>query len=155
MTAGSIAGAGTYFLGSKELTVGSNNLSTTVSGIIEDGGSSGGVGGSLVKVGTGTLTLTGTNTYTGGTTIMSGMLALGNDGTTGSIIGNVDAIGELEFDHSNTLVFPGAISGSGSVAQIGSGTTILTGNNSYFGMTFVEDGTLQAGARIRSARIRL
>ena len=42
MTAGSIAGAGTYFLGSKQLTVGSNNLSTTVSGIIEDGGSAGG-----------------------------------------------------------------------------------------------------------------
>ena len=35
MTAGSIAGDGTYFLGSKQLTVGSNNLSTTVSGIIE------------------------------------------------------------------------------------------------------------------------
>ena len=34
MTAGSIAGDGTYFLGSKQLTVGSNNLSTTVSGII-------------------------------------------------------------------------------------------------------------------------
>ena len=31
-------GAGTYFLGSKQLTVGSNNLSTTVSGIIQDGG---------------------------------------------------------------------------------------------------------------------
>ena len=38
MTAGSIAGAGTYFLGSKQLTVGSNNLSTTVSGTIQDGG---------------------------------------------------------------------------------------------------------------------
>ena len=52
-TAGSIAGAGTYFLGSKQLTVGSNNLSTTVSGTIQDGGMFGGVGGSLVKVGTG------------------------------------------------------------------------------------------------------
>src|SRR6202042_3382414 len=72
MTAGSIAGAGTYFLGSKQLTVGSNNLSTTVSGIIEDGGSSGGAGGSLVKVGTGTLTLTGVNPYTGGTTVSGG-----------------------------------------------------------------------------------
>ena len=58
-TAGSIAGAGTYDLGSKQLTVGSNNSSTTVSGAIEaDGGAAGGAGGSLVKVGTGTLTLT-------------------------------------------------------------------------------------------------
>ena len=33
---GSIAGAGTFNLGSKQLTVGSNNTSTTVSGVIQD-----------------------------------------------------------------------------------------------------------------------
>ena len=38
MTAGSIEGAGNYFLGSKQLTVGGNDLSTTVSGVIADGG---------------------------------------------------------------------------------------------------------------------
>ena len=53
MTAGSIEGRGTYFLGSKTLTVGGNNLSTTVNGTISDGGAFGGTGGSLVKVGTG------------------------------------------------------------------------------------------------------
>ncbi|MBV8289605.1 MAG: autotransporter domain-containing protein, partial [Hyphomicrobiales bacterium] len=42
VTAGSIAGAGTYSLGSNQLTVGGNNLSTTLSGTIQDGGSSGG-----------------------------------------------------------------------------------------------------------------
>ena len=36
MSSGSIAGAGTFNLGSKQLTVGSNNVSTTVSGLIED-----------------------------------------------------------------------------------------------------------------------
>ena len=41
MTAGSIEGRGTYFLGSKALTVGGNNLSTTVSGTISDGGAFG------------------------------------------------------------------------------------------------------------------
>jgi hypothetical protein len=55
MTAGSIEGAGTYKLGSKALTVGGNELSTEVSGTIVDGGESGGTGGSLIKVGTGTL----------------------------------------------------------------------------------------------------
>src|SRR5262249_5618737 len=59
MTAGSIAGQGTYFLGSNALVVGGNNLSTTVDGTISDGGLSGGTGGSLVKVGAGTLTLAG------------------------------------------------------------------------------------------------
>jgi autotransporter-associated beta strand protein len=63
MTAGSIEGAGTFSLGSNQLTVGSNNLSTTVSGVIR------GTGGSLVKVGSGTLTLSGTNSYTGPTTV--------------------------------------------------------------------------------------
>jgi hypothetical protein len=38
-SAGSIAGSGTFYLGDKELTVGSNNLSTTVTGVIADGGS--------------------------------------------------------------------------------------------------------------------
>ena len=78
MTAGSIAGAGTYFLGSKQLTVGSNNLSTTVSGTIQDGGEFGGVGGSLVKVGTGTLTIDGAGAYTGGTTVSEGALVVGD-----------------------------------------------------------------------------
>jgi autotransporter-associated beta strand protein/T5SS/PEP-CTERM-associated repeat protein len=75
ITAGSIEGAGTYFLGSNQLTVGSNNLSTAVSGEIQDGGTFGGTGASLVKVGTGTLTLSGNNTYTGATTINAGTLA--------------------------------------------------------------------------------
>jgi len=73
-TAGSIAGAGNYFLGANTLTVGSNNLSTNVSGVIADGGVGGGTGGALVKVGTGTLTLSGTNTYTEATTVNAGTL---------------------------------------------------------------------------------
>ena len=96
MTAGSIAGAGTYFLGSKQLTVGSNNLShdcqrgdqrLRASGTACN--APGGIGGSLVKVGNGTLTLTGANTYTGGTTINGGTLELGDGGTSGSIVGDV------------------------------------------------------------------
>ena len=70
---------GTFNLGSKQLTVGSLNTSTTVSGVIEDHrGESGDVGGSLVKVGTGTLTLTGVNPYTGGTTVSGGALVVGD-----------------------------------------------------------------------------
>ena len=86
MTAGSIAGAGQRLLGSETLTVGSNNLSTEVSGTIE------GMDGSLAKVGTGTLTLSGANTYTGLTTISEGAINL-----TGSLMSpvNVEASGTL------------------------------------------------------------
>jgi autotransporter-associated beta strand protein len=42
--------------------------------------------------------------------------------------------------------FAGAISGTGTVEQIGSGTLTLTGNNTYSGATTVSSGTLQAGS---------
>ena len=243
-TAGSIAGAGTFDLGSKQLTVGSNNLSTTVSGTINDGGLAvpDATGGSLVKVGTGTLTLTGVNTYTGGTTISQGAIAvsadnglgastgpltfnggtlqfdssfdlspsrvitlnaasggfagggtfdtngftttisqvmlgtggltkagagtlllandntytggttvslgtlqLGNGGTTGSILGDVSDNGTLAFNRSDVVTFPGLISGTGNVTQIGPGTTILTADSTYAGGTTISLGTLQLG----------
>ncbi|MBV9875395.1 MAG: autotransporter domain-containing protein [Verrucomicrobia bacterium] len=144
-TVGSIEGAGTYQLGSKALTVGQNNLSTEVSGTITDGGSNGGVGASLIKVGSGTLTLSGTNTYTGGTTISAGTLQLGDGGITGSIVGNVIDNATLAFDRSNAVTFAGVISGTGNLTQIGSGTTILTGNNTYNSGTTISQGTLQLG----------
>ena len=110
LTTGSIAGAGNYFLGAKMLTVGGNDLSTEVGGIIQDGGVFGGVGGSLTKAGMGTLTLSGVNTYTGATTVDAGTLivngsiaasslttvnagaTLGGTGTTGNVTIAADAI---------------------------------------------------------------
>ena len=47
-----------------------------MSGVTADGGRNGGTGGSLVKVGTGTLTLTGVNTFTGSTTVNAGSLVV-------------------------------------------------------------------------------
>ena len=75
---GSILGNGQVFLGGDTLNVGSNNRSTTFSGVIQDGGQRGGTGGNVVKIGTGTLTLTGANTYTGNTTIDGGTLLVNN-----------------------------------------------------------------------------
>ena len=64
-TIGSLEGSGEVFLGARNLTVGSNNLSTIFSGVIQDGGGGGGVGGSFTKIGSGTLTFQGgaTNNY--------------------------------------------------------------------------------------------
>lgn len=90
---GSISGAGNYSLGSNTLTVGGDNTSTTVSGVIS------GTGG-LTKAGTGTLTLSGVNTYNGTTTINAGTLALGGSGIT--INGSVTiAGGELNYANAS------------------------------------------------------
>ncbi|WP_186291825.1 autotransporter domain-containing protein [Ancylobacter moscoviensis] len=110
----------------------------TVSGVISGAGA-------LTKAGSGTLTLTGTNSYTGGTTIGAGTLQIGDGGTSGWILGDVVNNGVLAFDLSNTLTFASVVSGSGSLQQNGTGTTILTGANSYTGGTTIGAGTLQIG----------
>jgi outer membrane autotransporter protein len=101
--------------------------------------------GGLTKADSGALILTANDTYSGGTTIGAGTLQLGNGGTSGAIVGGVLDNGTLAFDHSDTLTFGGMISGTGAVNQIGSGTTILTANDTYSGGTTIGAGTLQLG----------
>ena len=102
--------------------------------------------GNLVQSGSGTTILTGNSTFTGGTIIETGTLQFGNNGTSGSVAGNVVDNGVAAIDHSNTIVIDNTvISGSGSLQQIGSGTTILATDNTYTGGTIIESGTLQLG----------
>lgn len=86
--------------------------------------------GSLTKDGPGTLTLTGANSYGGGTTIAAGVLQLGDGGTRGSILGNVDNSGVLAFNRSDIVTFGGTITGTGGVWQVGPGQTILSADSS-------------------------
>ena len=147
-TAGSIAGAGAYFIGSKQFTVSSNNLSTTVSGIIADGGSAGGIGGSLVKVGSGTLTLAGVNTYTGGTTLNAGGLVvngslaggvtmnggtLGGSGTIGGLVANAGTLAP-----GNSI---GTLTVSGNFVQAASTTYQVEANAAGQGDRIIVGGT--------------
>lgn len=104
----------------------------------------GGAGG-LLKSGAGTLTLSANNTYAGGTEIAAGTLQLGNGGTSGSIVGDIDNDAKLVFDRSDAWTLAGAISGSGSVTQAGAGTVVLTGDSSYQAGTTISAGTLQLG----------
>ncbi|HEY3322308.1 MAG TPA: autotransporter-associated beta strand repeat-containing protein [Planctomycetota bacterium] len=102
--------------------------------------------GSLTKNGPATLTLLGNNTY-GATTISSGTLQVGNAGATGALgTGAITNNGALIFNRTDAaLVVPGAISGTGTLTQAGTGATLLTGNNSYSGLTTINAGTLQIG----------
>jgi autotransporter-associated beta strand protein len=135
ITAGSIAGSGTYYIGAgNTLTVGSNNLSTTVSGVIADffcGCSPG--PGSLEKVGAGTLTLSGINTYTGTTTVFGGVL---------------DVEGSIASSALTTVNAGGALSGAGIVgnAVIAPGGIFLPGNSPGTFMTVAGNLAFQSGA---------
>lgn len=137
-TAGSIAGAGNYLLGANVLTVGSNHLSTTVTGAISDGGIAGGVGGALVKLGTGTLTLTGANSYTGTTSVNAGTLEVDGSIAPSSLL---------------TVNNGGALIGTGTVGntQINSGGVFAPGAVGRPGTSMAVSGNLafQSGATYR------
>ncbi|MCP0341106.1 fibronectin-binding autotransporter adhesin ShdA [Salmonella enterica subsp. enterica serovar Mbandaka] len=110
------------------LQVGEGELENTLSG-----------SGSLVKTGTGELTLSGDNNYSGGTTITGGTLTADHADSlgTGAIANNgVLQVGEGEL--KNTL------SGTGSLVKIGTGELTLSGDNTYSGGTTIDDGVLIA-----------
>ena len=98
--------------------------------------------GQLHQIGGGTTVLTGDSSHAGGTVISSGVLQLGDGGTTGSILGDVINNAALAFDRADNFQFAGLISGAGELRQIGSGVTVLSGANTYSGATRVENGTL-------------
>jgi len=95
--------------------------------------------GSLSKLGSGTVTLGGTSTYGGGTTIGAGAL----QGDTTSLQGNITDNASLIFNQGTNGTFAGAISGSGSLSKLGSGTVTLSGANNYSGGTTIGAGALQ------------
>ena len=103
--------------------------------------------GSIIQAGPGKLTFTGANTYTGDTIISGGTLQLG-DGITNSVIaGNITNNATLAFEPAagTTTTNFSVISGAGVVNQIGAGTLILNGINTYTGTTTINAGTLEIG----------
>lgn len=127
VTTGSIGGdeSSSVFLGANNLTVGSNNLSTFFFGVIQDGG----FGGSLTKIGSGSLILSGANTYAGNTSVNGGMLQI--DGSIasntfvnddGTLAGSGTVNGAVTNNDSGTIS-PGDALGLPGVLTIGSNYT--------------------------------
>ena len=174
LSAGSLNGGGIFRLGRNELTVGSNNLSTNVTGTIEDGSQP--VGGRLIKVGTGIMTLSSINTYTGGTTFAGGAISVSSDAYLGG------AAGSLTFDggalqvtgtafNSTPRTIAWGLSGGtfdianaannftvsqtltgGQLTKSGAGTLTLPAYNTFTGAT-VNGGTLVVSGSMATASL--
>ena len=166
-TIAGLSGSGSVALGSAALTVNTAAGSAyTFYGVIADSGS----GGSLVKSGAGTLTLSGANTYTGGTTIQGGILAVSGDSNLGASTGTlafnggtlqlfgalttgrpilVASSGGTLNNNGNAVNLSGTLGGSGDLMLSGSGLTTLGSSfngSSYGGTATLSAGTLQLTA---------
>ncbi len=151
--------ASSVSLGSATLSTGSDNSSSTFSGVISGSGG-------LSKLGSGTFTLSGSNSYSGTTTINAGTVVLQNSAALGATTGGTSvasgatlqlenniAVGSEALALSGTLrqasgnnSYAGAISGSGGLVVSGGQLTLSGASaNTYSGDTTVSAGTLVLG----------
>jgi autotransporter-associated beta strand protein len=130
VTIGSLSGKGSVLLGANTLTIGSNNQSTSFSGVIQDTGG-------VTKAGRGTLTLTGSNLYTGNTTVTGGVLEVSNRRGSATGTGNVN-------------VQTGTLGGKGIVSST---VTIGTGSGRGAFLAPTARTNVQATLTIQSALI--
>jgi autotransporter-associated beta strand protein len=99
--------------------------------------------GRLTKSDSGNLLLLSDNTYSGGTNLSGGVLQLGNGGTAGTLGSGAVSMSNdatLAITRSDNFTVPNDISGWGYLRNYGSGTTTLTGNNTYRDNTIVTGG---------------
>ena len=133
---GALNGSRNLALGSGAISIGNNNLSTTYSGVLS--------GGSLAKIGIGTLTLSRTNTYAGSTTVSNGVLALGTNNalpsaTTVNLAGGTLAMGTFT-NTVNAFQSSGSILAKGTWGASGSGANHISGSMTGAGILTVTTG---------------
>lgn len=162
-----ITGSGSLVLGSGDGRIDTQSHEVTIAKAFSGAGS-------LIKLGTGMLTLTGTNAYSGGTTIKAGQLNfttnanLGDSASTLTIDGGIlhnaadlimdrkivigDAHATLDVENGY-LTLRAPISGVGGLTKTGGNFLTLSGANTYTGPTVisggnfkVEEGTLASGS---------
>ena len=125
-----VTGAGSLWSNSSTLTVGLLGTDNTLT--VAAGGSVAASGLVLAASNgsSGTLNIGRFGTNDAGGTIIAPTIAFG--------AGN----GRINFNQSNAVTITSVISGAGTVRQLGSGTTTLSGANTYSGTTAIRAGTL-------------
>jgi fibronectin-binding autotransporter adhesin len=137
--------------------------SYTISGIITDGASAGG----LVKTGSGTLILSGSNTFSGNININAGILQAGFSNNfvnpVGGSLGNPQAVRNISVNNGGTLrfaagdTFGGATTAVVSTLVINAGGTV-TNNGSVFttlGPVLLNGGTLTGSGGSGNAQFQM
>ena len=158
-----LTGSGGFSLGtSTSSLVVTQSGNTTYAGVVSGNGR-------FVKTGVGALSLAAANTFTGSVYVGDGALSLAANGSladsvplvlasagsfgiqASEVIGSLAGSGSVSVpagailsvgSDNSTTTFSGVISGGGGITKLGVGAFVLTGNNTYFGPTRVEGGTL-------------
>ena len=137
--------------GNRTINVSDPAGSLTVGAPLVDAHSSNGNNtNSLVKTGTGLLSLSGTNAYRGSTTISNGLLSITGAGNLGlgNYSGNISNYTALIFNTSAAQILGGVITGTGALTNTGAGQLTLAGNNTYSGNTTISGGSLVVSGQV-------
>ncbi|MFM2296441.1 MAG: hypothetical protein RL117_148 [Verrucomicrobiota bacterium] len=125
-------GTGYSGAGYQNLSIGVDHGSSTFAGAITNTMNTPEFVGNLVKLGSGTITLSGSSSYTGSTTVREGMLA---------ISGRVSGTSALSIQTGATLELTGILSVTGSVTNYG--TMVFSGAANFaIGGTMTNYGTI-------------
>jgi len=131
------------------LTVGGDNANTTYAGVLS-------AGGSLIKTGTGTWTLSGANSYSGATQVNAGTLSINTvaTGATAQSLGKDTASSAVTLGGSGTsgtlLYTGGAGTLDKNIASLGTGTggASDTIQNSGTGLLTLSGGLVKNGTKL-------
>jgi autotransporter-associated beta strand protein len=122
LTGASSVNAPTYYV------IGGRNVDSTYSGRIADGGGGASATTVILKVGSGTFTLSGTNSYAGGTTVNGGTLLVNNAKGSGTGSGTVVVATSGRLGGTGVIVGSTTINGTLAPGNNGIGTLTISNN---------------------------